>query len=153
MLAFIESMEYLFVVFLGTRGLFGSPSGTFHNADFGMEVASGSLNSSFACFRHFLSSKYIKSIIKQPQDKSYQCVNYGNITAQWLPESARFHVASGEQDKALATLQKVAEENGKPMLLGRLVMEGGAAPVHRGRVKDLLGTDLRKTSILLWFIW
>lgn len=26
---------------------------------------------------------------------------------QWLPESARFHVASGQPDKALATLEQV----------------------------------------------
>jgi len=27
---------------------------------------------------------------------------------QWLPESARFHVASGQPEKALSTLQKVS---------------------------------------------
>lgn len=32
---------------------------------------------------------------------------------QWLPESARFHATSGDSEKALATLQKIAEENGK----------------------------------------
>lgn len=32
---------------------------------------------------------------------------------QWLPESARFHATSGDSEKALITLQKIAEENGK----------------------------------------
>ncbi|KAK6630950.1 hypothetical protein RUM44_003122 [Polyplax serrata] len=70
-----------------------------------------------------------------------------------LPESARYHVASGQQEKALETLQKVAKENGKPMLLGRLVVEEMSSSNQRGRIRDLLGPDLRKTSILLWFIW
>ncbi|EEB12522.1 sugar transporter, putative [Pediculus humanus corporis] len=75
------------------------------------------------------------------------------ICCPLLPESARFHVASGQQEKALETLQRVAKENGKPMLLGRLVVEGTSPSSQRGRIQDLLGPDLRKTSILLWFIW
>ncbi|KAK3927334.1 Synaptic vesicle 2-related protein [Frankliniella fusca] len=70
----------------------------------------------------------------------------------WLPESARYHVASGQPDKALETLQKVAKDNGKPMLLGRLVVDDGSMG-RRGRLRDLLGPELRRTSLLLWFIW
>ncbi|XP_034235778.1 synaptic vesicle 2-related protein [Thrips palmi] len=70
----------------------------------------------------------------------------------WLPESARYHVASGQPDKALETLQKVAKDNGKPMLLGRLVVDD-ASMGRRGRIRDLLGAELRRTSLLLWFIW
>ena len=72
---------------------------------------------------------------------------------QWLPESARFHVASGQPDEALATLQRVAKENGKPMLLGRLVVDDSASLAPRGRVTHLIRPELRKTSLLLWFIW
>lgn len=75
---------------------------------------------------------------------------------QWLPESARYHVACGEPDKALETLQRVAKENGKPFPLGRLVLDGsgmGGTLALRGRVRDLLIPELRKTSLLLWFIW
>lgn len=75
------------------------------------------------------------------------------ICCPWLPESARYHVACGQQDKALETLQTIAKDNGKPMLLGRLVVEETTSPSHRGRLSDLLGPDLRKTSLLLWFIW
>ena len=40
---------------------------------------------------------------------------------QWLPESARYDVARGQPDKAYATLKRIADENGKPMPLGRLI--------------------------------
>lgn len=40
---------------------------------------------------------------------------------QWLPESARYHVASGQPDKALETLQKVNEgETQLSMIVGIL---------------------------------
>ena len=74
------------------------------------------------------------------------------IMFQWLPESARFQIASGQSDKALETLKKVAAENGKPMLLGRLVVDDTII-TERGCIKDLLISQLRVTSILLWFIW
>ena len=40
---------------------------------------------------------------------------------QWLPESARYDVLTGNHDTALATLQRVAAQNGVPMPLGKLV--------------------------------
>jgi hypothetical protein len=73
---------------------------------------------------------------------------------KWLPESARYHVASGQTDKALETLEKIAKDNGKPMLLGRLVVDDATtSSPHRGRFRDLLVPSLRRTSLLLWFIW
>ncbi|XP_048523169.1 synaptic vesicle 2-related protein [Dendroctonus ponderosae] len=72
----------------------------------------------------------------------------------WLPESARYHVASGQTEKALETLEKIAKDNGKPMLLGRLVVDDVTlSSPHRGRFRDLLVPSLRRTSLLLWFIW
>lgn len=69
----------------------------------------------------------------------------------WLPESARYHVTSGQSDKALETLEQIAKDNRRPMLLGRLVVE---APVtSRGSFKALLNPALRRTTLLLWFIW
>ena len=46
-----------------------------------------------------------------------------NVTChfQWLPESPRFDIARGMPDRAMATLQRVARDNGKPMPLGKLV--------------------------------
>lgn len=40
---------------------------------------------------------------------------------QWLPESPRFDVLSGRREKAIATLARVARENGKEMPRGTLV--------------------------------
>ncbi|XP_045607807.1 synaptic vesicle 2-related protein [Procambarus clarkii] len=74
------------------------------------------------------------------------------LVCQWLPESARFDATSGDSEKALATLQKIADENGKPMLLGRLIVDD-VAQMNRGRIKDLLVQDLKWTTLLLWFIW
>ncbi|CAG0915694.1 unnamed protein product [Notodromas monacha] len=73
----------------------------------------------------------------------------------WMPESARFHAASGQSDKALSTLKKIADQNGKSMLLGRLIVDDGHgySSWRRGRFSDLLMPDLKWTSFLLWFIW
>lgn len=70
-----------------------------------------------------------------------------------MPESARFLVASGQTDKAIDTLKKVANDNGKPMLLGRLVVDDVVLEEKRGQFTDLLLPQLRITSVLLWFIW
>ncbi|CAB4067259.1 Putative transporter svop-1,Synaptic vesicle 2-related protein [Lepeophtheirus salmonis] len=73
----------------------------------------------------------------------------------WLPESARYNAAIGKTDKALKTLQKIASDNGVQMIRGRLIVDD----VHlnsyevRGRFSDLLKSDLRMTSIILWLIW
>lgn len=46
---------------------------------------------------------------------------YGWVWGQWLPESARYDVLTGNQEKALATLKRIATENGAPMPLGKLI--------------------------------
>lgn len=73
------------------------------------------------------------------------------VITPWLPESARYHVTSGQTDKALTTLEQIAKDNRKPMLLGRLVVDGPSGP--RGSIRALLSTSLRQTTLLLWFIW
>lgn len=70
-----------------------------------------------------------------------------------MPESARYLVAKGQTDKAIDTLKKVAYDNGKPMLLGRLVVDDVILEEKRGSFTDLLLPQLRLTSVLLWFIW
>ncbi len=46
---------------------------------------------------------------------------------QWLPESARYDMARGQVDRAYATLQRIAADNGKSMPLGRLVDSTGTS--------------------------
>ena len=60
--------------------------------------------------------------------------------------------ASGNSDAALDTLSRIAGQNGKSMLLGRLVVDDTYG-ITRGRLADLLSKDLRRTTILLWIIW
>ncbi|XP_046418645.1 synaptic vesicle 2-related protein [Neodiprion fabricii] len=74
------------------------------------------------------------------------------LITPWLPESAMFDAASGRMDKALSTLERVARENGKPMPLGRLVIDR-CYPSGRGKLRDLLSSEMRQTSILLWLVW
>jgi len=62
-------------------------------------------------------------------------------------------VTNGQTDKAIDTLKKVAYDNGKPMLLGRLVVDDVVLEEKHGRFTDLLLPQLRVSSILLWFIW
>ncbi|KAF7240704.1 Synaptic vesicle 2-related protein [Varanus komodoensis] len=68
----------------------------------------------------------------------------------WLPESARYDVLSGNQDKAIATLKRIATENGAPMPLGKLII---SRQEDRGKMRDLFTPQFRWTTLLLWFIW
>uniref|UniRef100_H3DEL5 Synaptic vesicle 2-related protein n=1 Tax=Tetraodon nigroviridis TaxID=99883 RepID=H3DEL5_TETNG len=68
----------------------------------------------------------------------------------WLPESARYDVLTGNQEKALATLKRIAAENGAPMPLGKLT---AARQEDRGKIRDLFSSHFRWTTVLLWFIW
>lgn len=76
-------------------------------------------------------------------------------TCFWLPESPRFNIARGLPDRAMATLERVARANGKPMPRGKLadVVAEADGPVKRGRLRDMFVPELRVTTILLWLIW
>ena len=54
------------------------------------------------------------------------------LACSWLPESPRYNVTSGNTDQALETLARVAAENKKPMLLGRLIVDN-VNQTDRGR--------------------
>ncbi|XP_052834035.1 synaptic vesicle 2-related protein [Octopus bimaculoides] len=72
----------------------------------------------------------------------------------WLPESARFEICRGNAEKAEETIQRIAKDNGKPTLLGRLKeCETQAEQVNRGSILDTLKPDMRLTTILLWLVW
>ncbi|XP_059214395.1 synaptic vesicle 2-related protein [Centropristis striata] len=68
----------------------------------------------------------------------------------WLPESVRYHVLTGQMEKAMATLRRIAKENGKAMPEGRITTY---RQNNRGRIKDLFTPQYRRTTLLLWFIW
>ncbi|XP_042365391.1 synaptic vesicle 2-related protein-like [Plectropomus leopardus] len=68
----------------------------------------------------------------------------------WLPESARFHVLTGKAEKAMATLTRIANDNGKAMPRGKIV---ACQQNNRRRIKDLFTPQFRRTTLLLWFSW
>ncbi|KAM4634747.1 synaptic vesicle 2-related protein-like [Polymixia lowei] len=68
----------------------------------------------------------------------------------WLPESARFDVLIGKRENALATLNRIAAQNGKSMPKGTLTAK---KLEDRGRIRDLLTPQYRRTTLLLWLIW
>ncbi|KAG8455704.1 hypothetical protein GDO86_001771 [Hymenochirus boettgeri] len=72
------------------------------------------------------------------------------ILCFWLPESARYEVLSGNKEKAMATLKRIAAENGAPMPLGKLII---SRQEDRGKLRDLFSPQFRCTTLLLWFIW
>ena len=83
----------------------------------------------------------------------------------WLPESPRFLIVNGRTEEALAVLQRVAEENGKEMLKGRLVLSHNPNVHKQVRQREpvlkmiartlgvLFQPSLRAVTIKLWIIW
>uniref|UniRef100_A0A8R1HUC3 MFS domain-containing protein n=1 Tax=Caenorhabditis japonica TaxID=281687 RepID=A0A8R1HUC3_CAEJA len=78
-----------------------------------------------------------------------------SVASFWLPESARFDMASGHPERALETLQMAARMNRVMLPTGRLVShtKPGSGSESRGDIVNLLSPELRKTTLLLWCIW
>ncbi|TNM91949.1 hypothetical protein fugu_018961 [Takifugu bimaculatus] len=72
------------------------------------------------------------------------------IVNNWLPESPRFDMLSGRTAKALETLRYVAKQNRKPMPEAKIVT---FKEDNRGQIKDLFTPEIRRTTLLLSFIW
>ncbi|KAM3599389.1 uncharacterized protein V6R79_004804 [Siganus canaliculatus] len=68
----------------------------------------------------------------------------------WLPESPRFDMLAGNPEKAVATLRRVAKENGKDMPPGKIVT---LQQKGRGLITHLFAPQYWRTTLLLWFIW
>uniref|UniRef100_A0A671XJM1 Synaptic vesicle 2-related protein-like n=1 Tax=Sparus aurata TaxID=8175 RepID=A0A671XJM1_SPAAU len=68
----------------------------------------------------------------------------------WLPESPRFDRLTGKTEKAMATLIRIAKENGKEMPKGKMA---ACKKNDRGRLKDLFSPQYWRTTLLLCFIW
>ncbi|KFP86214.1 Putative transporter SVOPL, partial [Acanthisitta chloris] len=72
------------------------------------------------------------------------------LVFQFIPESARYNMSTGNVAAALATLQRVAKVNGAAMPDGLL-----REPVkeRRGRFKDLIHPKYLRTTLQIWIIW
>ncbi|CAF99251.1 unnamed protein product, partial [Tetraodon nigroviridis] len=77
-------------------------------------------------------------------------VGFFLIFSHWLPESPRFDILSGRTAKAVKTLLYIAKQNRRPMPEATIV---AFKEDHRGQIKDLFTPQLRKTTVLLSFIW
>ncbi|CAF0952427.1 unnamed protein product [Adineta ricciae] len=68
-----------------------------------------------------------------------------------LPESPRYYVASGQQEKAERVLQKVAAANNRPLPEGKLVDK--QATEECGSIKYLFHANYRRSTVLLAYMW
>lgn len=73
------------------------------------------------------------------------------VFCSWLPESARYHLASGRSDLAQQTLNRISQENKVPLPQGSLKIV--KSDNKRGQFADLLSDEHRVTTLILWFIW
>ncbi|PAV75452.1 hypothetical protein WR25_23848 [Diploscapter pachys] len=124
----ISSLSTNFYTFLLFRGLTG----------FGI----GGVSQSITLYSEFLPSAH-----------RAKCVSLIESFCFWLPESARYYIASGKSDKALAILQKAARENRCQLPSGTLVASHSNTAEMRGDFSGLLTSEYRTTSLLLWIIW
>lgn len=115
---------YHFADILGTGHCVWGPLSDLGDAHFGLAVAAWPFYHSplHLCLPMFCEYG-VETIFKQNKWRLYQltCLVFPFFFLQWLPESARYDVLTGNQEKALATLKRIATENGAPMPLGKLI--------------------------------
>ncbi|KAJ7387292.1 hypothetical protein OS493_004269 [Desmophyllum pertusum] len=70
------------------------------------------------------------------------------ILSRWLPESPRYLIASGEKEKGIEVLQRMAKINGTKLPPGTLRIETEAN--EQGKIQVLFNSEYRLTTILLW---
>uniref|UniRef100_UPI00358EC742 synaptic vesicle 2-related protein-like n=1 Tax=Myxine glutinosa TaxID=7769 RepID=UPI00358EC742 len=68
-----------------------------------------------------------------------------------LPESVYYNMVCGQNEKALATLERISRYNGVPLPAGTLMTS--TKQERLGRIQDLLCEKQRRTTLLLCFIW
>ncbi|XP_065054494.1 synaptic vesicle 2-related protein-like isoform X2 [Rhopilema esculentum] len=71
--------------------------------------------------------------------------------AKMLPESARFYVASGQQEKAIEMLELVSKLNKEDLPDGKLI--AAKTTCNRGSIIEMFKGGTWKTTVLLWIIW
>ncbi|NXU52621.1 SVOP protein, partial [Turnix velox] len=72
------------------------------------------------------------------------------LVFQFIPESARYNISTGNVAAATATLQRIAKMNGAVMPEGVL---REPSKERRGRFKDLLHPKYLRTTLQIWIIW
>uniref|UniRef100_F6V0A6 SVOP like n=1 Tax=Ornithorhynchus anatinus TaxID=9258 RepID=F6V0A6_ORNAN len=72
------------------------------------------------------------------------------LVFKFIPESARFHVSTGNTEAATSILQRIARTNRSVMPDGALVEP---VPEGRGRFLDLLDAKYLRTTLQIWVIW
>eukprot|EP01090_Pellita_catalonica_P006390 TRINITY_DN1659_c0_g1_i4.p1 TRINITY_DN1659_c0_g1~~TRINITY_DN1659_c0_g1_i4.p1 ORF type:complete len:489 (-),score=26.74 TRINITY_DN1659_c0_g1_i4:312-1778(-) len=70
-----------------------------------------------------------------------------------IPESPRYYLVTGEQEKAVAQLELVSRLNSKPLPTGTLRKCSQDTRSQRGNFWDLFNKQFRTTTLLLWLIW
>ncbi|GMT26149.1 hypothetical protein PFISCL1PPCAC_17446 [Pristionchus fissidentatus] len=75
----------------------------------------------------------------------------------WMPESPRYYVAHGKNDKAFEVLQRVASYNKKELPEGKLVAEKTESMEKDLKkptgILALIEKPLLVTSLLIWLVW
>ncbi|XP_041349044.1 putative transporter SVOPL isoform X2 [Gigantopelta aegis] len=69
----------------------------------------------------------------------------------FIPESARYLVATGQYDKALRNLNYAAKVNKSKLPEGRLVKS--QVQTETGRVRDLFSREYLRSTLQLWMLW
>ena len=64
-------------------------------------------------------------------------------------------MSAGRPEAALASLQRVARLNRRPMPSGKLIeaARSGTGDKARGQLAHMFVPELRRTTLLLWLIW
>uniref|UniRef100_A0A0K0G002 Putative transporter (inferred by orthology to a C. elegans protein) n=1 Tax=Strongyloides venezuelensis TaxID=75913 RepID=A0A0K0G002_STRVS len=76
-----------------------------------------------------------------------------SFVSVWLPESPRFSISAGKRDEAYTVLKEIAYYNNKKMPEGELIVLKTNNTKTRGSIRNLFIPSLRRTTLLLWFIW
>lgn len=105
----------------GVWGASGDPG----HAYVGLALAARFVHNPTLHLRHPLlcTFRYHAAKLRTPSGLQLPCLMRVCLCdLQWLPESARYDVLSGNQEKALNTLKRIATENKVPMPLGKLIV-------------------------------
>ncbi|XP_070573792.1 putative transporter SVOPL [Ptychodera flava] len=162
----------LFLRFLVGFGIGGAPQGFTALSEFLPSKQRAKLLGSFqvfwalgTCFEVFMAYliipslgwRYLVGISAVPLtisllsflNTSFASMNE-SMVEHYVPESVRYNIAAGKQEKALETLEKIARTNGIQMPPGELVK---SKEVPRGKIQDLFTSDYLRTTLQLWYLW